>query len=32
METNFDPFVFQGCEESVDAVGAPVGSQCIEEA
>jgi hypothetical protein len=31
METNFDPFVFQGCEEAVDAVGAAVGRMCVEE-
>jgi hypothetical protein len=32
VETNFDPFVFHGCEESVDAVGTTVGSLCVEEA
>jgi hypothetical protein len=32
VETNFDPFVFQSCEESVDAASAPVGSLCVEEA
>jgi hypothetical protein len=32
VETNFDPFVFKGCEESVDAVGVVVGSQCVKEA
>jgi hypothetical protein len=30
--TNFDEFVFQGCEESVDAVGAAVGCLRVEEA
>jgi hypothetical protein len=32
VETNFDPFVFYGCEESVDAFGAAVGSMCVEKA
>jgi hypothetical protein len=32
VETNLDPFVFQGCEEAVDAVGAAVGRLCVEEA
>jgi hypothetical protein len=32
VETNFNPFVFQGREESVDAVGAAVDSMCAEEA
>jgi hypothetical protein len=32
VETNFDPFVIQGCEEAVDAVGAAVGRMCVEEA
>jgi hypothetical protein len=32
VETNFDPFVFQGCEEAVDAVGVAVGRVCVEEA
>jgi hypothetical protein len=32
VETNFDPFVFQRCEESVDAVGVVVGIQFVEEA
>jgi hypothetical protein len=32
VETSFDPFVFRGCEESVDAVGAAVGSLCVDEA
>jgi hypothetical protein len=31
VETNFDPFVFHGCEEAVDAVGAAVGRLCVEE-
>jgi hypothetical protein len=32
VETNFDPFVFQGCQEAVDTVGAAVGRLCVEEA
>jgi hypothetical protein len=32
VETNFDPFVFPGCKEAVDAVGAAVGLMCVEEA
>jgi hypothetical protein len=32
VETNFDPLVFQGCEECVDAIGAPVGNMYVEEA
>jgi hypothetical protein len=32
VETNFDALVFQGCEESVDAVGAAVGCLGVEEA
>jgi hypothetical protein len=32
METNFDAFVFQGCEESIDVVGAAVGLPRVEEA
>jgi hypothetical protein len=32
VETNFDPLVFRGCEESVDAVDAPVGNLYVEEA
>jgi hypothetical protein len=32
METNFDAFLFQGCEESIDAVGAAVGLPRVEEA
>jgi hypothetical protein len=32
VETNFDPFVFHGREEAVDAVGAAVGRMCVEEA
>ena len=31
METNFEAFVFQCREEAVDAVGAAVGSLCVEE-
>jgi hypothetical protein len=32
VETNLDPFVFQGREEAVDAVGAAVGRMCVEGA
>jgi hypothetical protein len=32
VKTNFDPFVFYGCEESVDAVSDAVGRLCVEEA
>jgi hypothetical protein len=31
VETNFDAFVFLGCEESVDAVGDSVGRLGVEE-
>jgi hypothetical protein len=31
VETNFDAFVFQGYEESIDVVGASVGRSGIEE-
>jgi hypothetical protein len=31
-ETNLDPFVFQGCEETVDAVGVAVDGLCVKEA
>jgi hypothetical protein len=31
VETNFDAFVFLGCQESVDAVGDSVGSLGVEE-
>jgi hypothetical protein len=32
VETSLDTFVFQGCMESVDDVGAVVGRVCVEEA
>jgi hypothetical protein len=32
VETNFETFVFHGCEGSVDAVGVAVNSLCVEEA
>jgi hypothetical protein len=31
VETNFETFVCQGCEEFVDAVGAPVGCMRVQE-
>jgi formylmethanofuran dehydrogenase subunit E len=31
VETNFDAFIFHGCEEPVDAVGASVGHLGVEE-
>jgi hypothetical protein len=32
VETNFGAFVLQGCEESIDAVGAAVGCLRVKEA
>jgi hypothetical protein len=32
VDTSFNAFVFQGCEESIDTVGATVGCLRVEEA